>query len=159
MKKEIAIFSLESLSELEIKYVPKSFSIVKQSNWVLLNGVEYFLAKLYSMSFSLFITTKKKDSVIKKFKQIWISDVFDLILGVNKEDHIQAFAKSKELLFEEFSSKAFFCSNFLIDMNIAKKFNIYAIGVTGTFSKEEFIEAGADIVVTEIADIMNLDIF
>ena len=87
---------------------------------------------------------------------------FSVILGSNEipkgPKHIEEFAKSVNLPTEEFAKQSFYCGDGVRDMKIAKMFGIYAIGVAQTLSKEKLLEAGADVAVDKIEDVLKLDV-
>ena len=72
--------------------------------------------------------------------------------------HIEKFAELAGLPVEEFSSQSFYCGDGARDMEIAKMFNIYAVGVAQTVSKEKLFQVGADVAVDRIGEVIELEI-
>jgi len=139
------------------------FDIVDQVDYQFYDGAINLVKELVRKKFTLFVTTGSQTSATKnKLGKADIINCFELILGSSEipkgPEHIEEFAKSVNLSAEEFSSQAFYCGDGARDMEIAKMFGIYAIGVAQTLSKEKLSEAGADVVVDKIGNVLELDV-
>lgn len=143
--------------------VDEFFCIVNKIDFVLFDGVKDIIDELFEKGFKLFITTGSQTADTKKrLEKLWLIKYFSLILGSSEipkgPEHIKEFAKSVGLTVEEFSKLSFYCGDGPHDMEIAKMFGIYAVGVKQTVSREKLFEAGADVVVDKIEEITELNI-
>jgi len=153
-----------SVSTKEIQNMTDEFfEIVSQTNYQFYDGVINLVKELIRREFTLFITTGSQTfATKKKLKKEGVANCFNFILGSSEipkgPKHIEEFAKSVNLSVEEFSSRVFYCGDGSRDMEIAKMFNIYAIGIAQTLSKQKLFDAGADVVVNKIGDVLDLDV-
>lgn len=143
--------------------VKEFFDTVNQVDCQFYDGAINLIKELLQRGFTLFVTTGSQTFVTeKKLKKAGIADCFELVLGSGEipkgPKHIEKFAKLAGLSVEEFSKQAFYCGDGARDMEIAKEFGICAIGVAQTVSKEKLFEAGANVVVNKIGDVINLEI-
>ena len=139
------------------------FNTVNQASYQFYDRAKELIKQLIKGKFTLFVTTGSQTAVtIGKLEKAGIADCFELILGSSEipkgQKHIEKFAELTGLPIEEFSSRAFYCGDGGRDMEIAKMFDIYAIGVAQTVSKEKLFEAGADVAVDKIGEVIELDI-
>lgn len=121
------------------------------------------LASLHSDGIEIFLTSGSKiEGIQKSMEQFRLDEYIHFMMGGYKipkgPEHIKRFATLAGLSVKEFSSQAFYCGDGARDMEIAKMFEIYAVGVAQTLSKEKLVEAGADVVVDKIGDVLGLDV-
>ena len=144
--------------------VKEFFNAVNQVDYSWYQGAKELIRGLRCRNFTLFVTTGSQTSVTKKkLEKAGIANCFKLILGSSEISkgprHIEEFAKSAALSIEEFSRQAFYCGDGIRDMEIAKECGgIYAVGVAQTVNKEKLLEAGADVAVDKIGEVIELDI-
>jgi len=139
------------------------FNAVNQVNYQFYDGAKGLIKELIKKRFMLFVTTGSQTSItVRKLEKAGIADCFKLILGSSEipkgPKHIEKFTELAGLSISEFSKRTFYCGDGARDMEIAKMFGIYAIGVAQTVSKEKLFEAGADVVVDKIGEVIELDI-
>lgn len=151
-----------STEEIE-QMVKEFFNTVNQTNYSWYHGAKELIVELCRRGFTLFVTTGSQTSVTeKKLEKAGIANCFKLVLGSSElskgPEHIKKFAQSTALSVEEFSKQAFYCGDGLRDMEIAKEFDIYAVGVAQTVSKEQLLKSGADVAVDKIEEVINLDV-
>ena len=143
--------------------VEEFFEIVNQVDYSWYLGAKELIKELRRRNFTLFVTTGSQTSVTKKkLEKAGIADCFELILGSSEipkgPNHIEEFAKLAGLPVEEFARQAFYCDDGPQDMKIANELGICAIGIAQTVSREKLFEAGADVVVDKIGEVINLEI-
>lgn len=143
--------------------VDEFFNTVNQVNCQFYDGAKNLIRELAERGFTLFVTTGSQTSVtMNKLEKAGIADCFELILGSSEiskgPKHIEKFVELAGLSVGDFSKRSFYCGDGGRDMEIAKMFNIYAVGVAQTVSKEKLLEAGADVVVDRIGKVRDLDI-
>lgn len=139
------------------------FNTVNQVNYQFYDGAKDLVKELIKRRFTLFVTTGSQTSVtMNKLEKAGIANCFELILGSSEilkgPKHIDKFAELAGMSIKEFSSQAFYCGDGGRDMEIAKMFGIYAVGVAQTVSKKKLLEAGADVAVDRIGEVIELDI-
>ncbi len=144
--------------------VDEFFDIVNKIDFILFDNAKDIIAELSNRGFKLFITTGRETADTKKrLEKAGLLKYFSFILGSSEipkgPEHIKKFSQSIDLSVEEFSKQAFYCGDGPRDMFIAKMFGIYAIGIAQTISKEKLFEAGADVAVDRIGEVIDLDIF
>ena len=143
--------------------VDEFFYTVNKIDFILFDGAKDAISGLSNKGFKLFITTGSQTADTKKrLKKAELIKYFFLAIGSSEipkgPEHIKKFAQSVSLSVEDFSKQAFYCGDGPRDMEIAKMFGIYAIGIAQTVSKEKLLESGADVVVDKIEKIIDLDI-
>lgn len=149
---------LDNTTEL----INEFFEMVNKKEFLLFEKAEDIIKHLYNKNIILFISTGSgTENVEKKLKELDLVKYFSMILGSNEipkgPEHIKEFTEFTNLPVEEFTKQTFFCGDGALDMEIAKMFGIYAIGIAQTVEKEDLLEAGADIVVDKIGDILKLN--
>lgn len=151
--------SFKNIPEL----VDEFFETVDNEKFLIFERSRTIIEYLYNKNVLLFISTGSTTECSKN--RLVRSDLlkyFSVILGSNKiikgPKHIEEFAKFVNLPTEEFARQVFYCGDSVRDMEIAKMFGIYAIGVAQTVEKEYLLEAGADIVVDKIGDVLKLNV-
>lgn len=120
-------------------------------------------ALLYDKGIKIFLTSGSQDEgIAKSMKQFGLDKYIHFMMGgyiiPKGPKHIEKFAELAGLSVEEFSSRSFYCGDGARDMEIAKMFGIYAVGVAQTVGKEKLLEAGADVAVDRIGEVIELDI-
>jgi len=150
--------SFENIPEL----VNEFFETVNSEKFLIFERSRTIIEYLYNKNVLLFISTGSTTECSKE--RLVKSDLlkyFSVILGSNKitkgPEHIKGFAKFVNLPTEEFARRSFYCGDGIRDMEIAKMFEIYAIGIAQTIEKDDLLEAGADVVVDKIGDVLKLN--
>ena len=72
--------------------------------------------------------------------------------------HFEEFAKCRGIPLKEFLKNSFLVSDGPNDMTLAQKAGIFAIGITNTVSADKLKSAGADLVVSDIGKLANLEL-
>ena len=143
--------------------VDEFFETVDKERFLIFKKADDFIKHLYNKNVLLFVSTgSRTDRSKKRLAKLDLLKYFSVILGSNEipkgPRHIEEFAKFVNLPTEEFAKQAFYCGDGVRDTEIAKMFEIYAIGVAQTLSKEKLLEAGADVVIDKIGDVLELDV-
>ncbi len=143
--------------------VDQFFNTVNNIDFILFDGAKDVIKEFFNKGFKLFITTGSQTADTKKrLKKAGLIKYFSFILGSSEipkgPGHIKKFAQSAGLTIEKFSKQAFYCGDGPRDMEIAKMFGIYAIGIAQTVSKDKLFKAGADVAVDMIEEVIDLDI-
>ncbi len=138
------------------------FDIVNKKDFVLYDNAKKVLKELFDKGIKLFLTTGSEDEETKiRLDGAGISKYFTEVLGSSRKEkgpwHIEVFSKVAGKKIDDFSRNAFYVGDGPYDMHIAKMFEIFAIGVSTTVSRDLLIESGADVVVDKIGDIKKLD--
>ena len=148
--------SFDNIHEL----VDEFFETVNKEKFLIFEKSGIIIEYLYNKNILLFISTGSTTECSKE--RLVESDLlkyFSVILGSNEitkgPKHIEKFAEFVNLPTEEFARQAFFCGDGIRDMEIAKMFKIYAIGIAQTIEKDSLFEAGADVVVNKIEDVLE----
>ena len=120
-------------------------------------------ALLYNKGIKIFLTSgSQTEGIAESMEQFGLDKYIHFMMGgcviPKGPKHIEKFAKLAGLPVKEFSSRSFYCGDGARDMEIAKMFGIYAIGVAQTVGREKLLEAGADAVVDRIGEVVELDI-
>ncbi|MEA2097461.1 MAG: HAD hydrolase-like protein [Patescibacteria group bacterium] len=141
--------------------VDEFFKIVNKKDFLMFEKAEIIIQHLHNKNISLFVSTGSETENSKKIlKKFNLLECFSVILGSDKiikgPDHIEEFAEFANLPIEEFTKQTFFCGDGVRDMEIAKTSGIYAIGIAQTIEKENLLEAGADVAVDKIGDILDV---
>ena len=145
------------------KLVDEFFETVDKEKFLIFEKAGAVIEYLYNKNILLFVSTGSRTGGSKKrLAKLDLLKYFSVILGSNEipkgPKHIEYFAKSVNLPTEEFSKQTFYCGDGSGDMEIAEMFEIYAIGIAQTLSKERLLEAGADVAVDKIEDVLELDV-
>ena len=85
---------------------------------------------------------------------------YDVVLGSNKikkgDAHIAYFANHFVLQLREFCQQAIYVGDGPMDMIIARQNNIVAVGVTTTVNADALIKAGANYIIHDIREVIEL---
>jgi len=138
--------------------IQKFFDKTSENMPLLFSGVKDFIKKMNQTYRLLFATSGSKTVRIKEvFFRYLIS--YDLILGFDEipkgVKHIEKFVQRSRLDYQGFCSQAVYIGDGPKDMIIAKRNNIFAIGITNTVSEAVLIVAGADVVVKNIKEVLK----
>ena len=148
--------SFDNIPELTNEF----FETVNKEKFLIFKRSRAIIEYLYSKNILLFISTGSTTECSKeRLAESDLLKYFSVILGSNEitkgPRHIKKFAKFVNLPTEEFARQAFYCGDGIRDMEIAKMFEIYAIGIAQTIEKDGLFEAGADVVVDKIGDVLE----
>lgn len=143
------------------EYLDNLFNIANEMSFPFFEGVTETIEKMANEGVVLFISTGSQTQKTKeRLAQAGLLDYFSLVYGSSEIEkgprHIEAFAEHYDLSLGEFSQQSFFFGDGPGDMKIAKMCKMQAIGVTNTFDKKYLLDAGADIVVDKINDLLPL---
>ncbi|MCK5475240.1 MAG: HAD family hydrolase [Candidatus Pacebacteria bacterium] len=160
-------YMLEKYDQPTVKVpqiVDEFFDVVNNIDFALFDGARNTISGFFEKGFKLFLTTGNQTINSKnRLEKTELIKYFSLVLGSDEilkgPEHIKRFAQLVDLSVEEFSSRSFYCGDGPRDMEIARIFGIYAIGIATTASEERLFASGADVVVNEIADVVGLKIF
>jgi len=135
--------------------------IVNRKNFVFFDGAKKALSDLHKKGIMLFLSTGSEDEITQtRLGRAGILEYFASVLGSSKKEkgpwHIEKFAKAAKVPIDEFSKHAFYVGDGPYDMRIAKMFEIYAIGIPTTVSKNMLLESGANEVIGTISEITGL---
>lgn len=126
-------------------------------------GVPALLSNLRQNGFKLFVSSFASDDYVKKsLTRHQIDSYFDLMLGVGdfgvatKDHHLQAIATFVQKPFPVFSQAAFYLSDAANDMAMAKRNNVFAVGITTTEPRAVLEQAGADAVIDEHIELLSI---
>lgn len=125
----------------------------------LFRGAREFLEKLREDEIKIFASTgstiKRAERMMKGAK---IFSFFELVLGreLPKAKHISIFANHLGLSIAKFSFNALYLGDEPIDMILAKRFGIYRIGITNTFDAEMLKKFGAEKVINNFEELIEL---
>ncbi len=149
--------------EVVPQLVNEFFETVNKVNFNLFEGAEEIIVKFYKEGLKLFITTGSQTiDTQQRLRKMELLKYFSFVLGselISKgPQHIEKFSQVTNTSIEDFSRKSFYCGDGSSDMEIAKHFGIYAVGIAQTLSKEKLFKAGADVVVDQIRDVVKLEI-
>lgn len=122
------------------------------------------LKDLKTRGFKLFVSSAGyHDNVVESIKRARLEEFFDLILGnpsryksTEKESHLKTITQFLGVPFRDFSSVAFFLGDSVNDMAVAKRNNVFAIGITTTVDESVLKAAGADAVIDKHEDLLNI---
>jgi len=132
--------------------IEKSFS--------LFDGVRKFLEKLSKNQVKMFVVTagSKSLKVKQKLEKLKVLSFFEKVSGreISKEEAIILFAKHVGIGPNDFYKKAFFVSDGLKDMFIAKKLGMFGVGITNTFDAKKLKVFGAKRVVASFKELEKL---
>ena len=143
--------------------VDEFYGIVDDIEFNLFVGAKELIGELFDCEYKLFITTGSKTTDTKiRLEKAKLKKYFYHIFGADEipkgPKHIKKFAQSVNLSVEDFSKQAFYCGDGPRDMEIARMFGIYAIGIAQSVSKEKLLKSGADIAIDKIGEVINLEI-
>lgn len=131
-------------------------------NAPLFTGAESLFMKLSANGVRLFISSgSNTDEMLYRLKNAKVLKYFELVLGAEKipkgQLHFNELAKKCGVLTQIFASQAFLASDGPNDMALAKKAGIFAIGITNTVSETKLKSAGADLVISNIGELININ--
>lgn len=132
-------------------------------NSPLFPGIKPLFEKLREAKINIFASTGSNTQETKsRLKTSGILDYFSLVLGDDEipkgQKHFEKFAKYLKIDKKVFNSRAFFYSDGPSDMAIAKKFGIFAVGVTNTVDASKLKSAEADLTVSSAADLFKKEL-
>lgn len=158
VEKEIACLDIRlgMLGILIKKIVWRIFDMKKNENPKLFPNVNNLLEILFDKKI-LFISTASFCANIR-LEKAKIKKYFYLALGIDqspKINHPILFAKFLKISTKQFCASAFMVGDSPQDMKIAKEYSIFAIGVAHSCCAEELFNAGADLVVEKVGDLIE----
>ena len=151
--------SYEVSDELVSELVEKFFEKSERHTPVLFPHAKNVLHKVRVMGLSLCATSgSKTQELLSIFEDHGL--VYDYVLGSDQipksSEHIKLFAEHFGLTLKKYCEGTLYLGDGPRDMEIAKENGILAIGIATTVSKEKLIEAGADIVIDEIEELLAI---
>jgi len=131
-----------------------------EKSFYLFEGVKEILEKLSENQVKMFLITAGSKSLKaeRKLEKLGILNFFEKVSGreLAKEKAIVLFAEYVGINLNHFCKKASFISDGLRDMFIARRFGIYGIGVTNTFSAKMLKKFGAKKVISSFKELKKL---
>ncbi|HTM67730.1 MAG TPA: HAD hydrolase-like protein [Candidatus Binatia bacterium] len=117
------------------------------------------LARLRRKGLTLFLSSAASDACVwKRLNAGGATKHFTLAYGSTAvpkgRRHLEIFSEVARKDLAEFAAKAFFCGDGETDMEIARTNGLYAIGVRGTVSDARLRAAGAQRLVTTVAEFL-----
>lgn len=122
--------------------------------------VQKVIPLLFHQHYQLYITTgSKQENAKRRVYEMGLLPYFDLILGSSTElekgaAHLHKFKEhTKDVHFEK---NALYIGDGTADMIFAKEQRIKAIGITSTVSKEKLQKAGADHIILNVEELIQV---
>jgi len=122
-------------------------------------NVKEVLDKAKSQNIFLIASSgSKTDDLAKFFKEYELP--YDFYLGSDKvlkgDEHIDIFADHFSVEKKDFCSQAVFIGDGTTDMQIASRNGIFGVGVTNTISAEILLGAGAQAIISDIGELLDI---
>jgi phosphoglycolate phosphatase-like HAD superfamily hydrolase len=122
-------------------------------------GVKETLDNLKSKNIFLLASSGSKTAEMNRlFKEFNLS--FDFFLGSDKilkgDEHIRIFAEHFSLPKKDFCRQAAFIGDGTVDMQIASRNGIFAIGITNSLPADQLLAAGAQNIVAKFSDVLAI---
>jgi len=117
------------------------------------------ISEIKKNGFSLCATSgSQTDELQKIFSQFGLN--YDYVLGSDKtpksKKHIELFAEYLRVDFSQYCKESIYLGDGPTDMRIAKECGIMAVGITTTVSRKKLLYAGADVIISELQDFLNI---
>lgn len=123
------------------------------------------LKKLKEQGLRTFVSSGQREDITKDdLERTGIINYIDYFAGIRENQpefmkgdaHFKDIAKHFNVEFEYFAKEAVFIGDTIIDINIAKKFNMLSIARIGTLSKEKLLEANPDFAVDDFSTLLDI---
>ena len=121
------------------------------------------LLKLFkTKGYKVFITSGSGTGpMMKRLYEVGIFPYIDCLLGFDiykkGPKHIEMLAEKEGLSLNQFALQSVYFGDGPGDMRLAKNAGLFAIGVAHTVNPELLTEAGADLVLAKIGDVLEMD--
>lgn len=107
----------------------------------------------------LFLSSAAPDAcVLKRLAAGNVARYFTVAYGSNAvpkgRRHLELFADVADMTLEDFAERAYFCGDGEVDMDIASRAGLYAIGIRGTVSDARLRRAGARRIVSSVGELL-----
>lgn len=144
---------------LKKELVDKFFKISRQTKPLLFIGVKNVLQEIKKRELILIATSGSNTAELKNiFREHDLP--YDDCLGSDShpkgDKHISLMARYYNCSLSDFCKHAVYVGDGPTDMEIAKRNNIFAIGITNTVSAEKLTRAGAKEIITRFEEILDL---
>lgn len=141
-----------------IKHLAWKIVGINDNESVPFSGARELLERLIQYGITLFVSSGSFTAK-KRLERTDMDKYFSLILEGKdgcKTQHIRKITEYISLPFYLFFTPgSFYVADTPKDMEVAKKYGIYAIGIANRYSKQALLEAGADEVVEKIGDLLD----
>ncbi|MFA6436706.1 MAG: HAD family phosphatase [Candidatus Paceibacterota bacterium] len=126
----------------------------------LFNDVRQLLDDLKRENVKMFITSGTKGRILhRRLRETGLLEYFTMFLGSDDIPkggaHITIFAEIIDVSFDDFTSQGCLVGDGSGDMKLARKAKMLAIGITRTVSADALIQAGADIVISSLSELVD----
>jgi phosphoglycolate phosphatase-like HAD superfamily hydrolase len=144
------------------KLMDEFCNIIYDERYSLFPGAEELLKLFKTRGFRVFVTSGSGTGpMLKRLYEVGVFPYIDFLIGfdIYKKGlkHIEMLAEKESLSLKELALQSVYFGDGPGDMRLAKEAGIFAIGVAQTVNPELLKEAGADLVLTKIADALEID--
>ena len=125
-------------------------------------GVQEIIEVLKKSGLTLFLSSAAPHQTVEDFtSRDGFQDVFSVALGnkksqVDKSEHFKLFAKHVGEAEQDFNQTTFMIEDGLPGLRAAKNAGIFAVGITTNHTQQELEDAGADHVINEHQQLLDL---
>ncbi|HWR26090.1 MAG TPA: HAD family phosphatase [Methanosarcina sp.] len=157
------ILERHKMSKNEVPKMMDEFcNIIYDERYLLFPGAEALLQLFKTRGYKVFVTSGSGTGpMLKRLYEVGVFPYIDFLIGfdIYKKGlkHIEMLAEKEGLSLKQFASQSVYFGDGPGDMRLAKEAGIFAIGVAQTVNPELLKEAGADLVLTEIGDALEID--
>jgi len=142
-----------------VKLYEEFFAISETLSANLFDDVKPLLDCLKEKSFKMFITSGTKGNILyRRLEETGIGKYFTMFLGSDDIPkgvaHIGIFSEMIDVSFQNFASQGCFIGDGPGDMQLACSANMLAIGLTRTVSEDALKQAGANIVISSLNNLI-----
>jgi len=154
--------SNDLLENLSNSFFEIRSSLSEWQNATAFPGTKDVLKKLSYERIEIFVTSgSRTKETIESLKRNKLYGYLSLVLGGDEipkgTGHIKKFAEFAGKSFEDFCKSSIIIGDGTNDMRIAKKLNIYSVGITNTVSAETLKRAGANEVIEVISELLSVN--
>jgi phosphoglycolate phosphatase len=144
------------------KLMDEFCDIVNEEKYLLYPKVKELLQAFKEKGYRILITSgSSTGAMIKRIYDLGILNNIDFLLGFDTYKkslkHMEMLAESENMSLKEFAKQSIYFGDGPGDMRIAKSSGLYAIGIAQTVSSEILKDAGADLVLDKIGDVLKMD--
>jgi len=151
--------SNDLLENLSNSFFEIRSSLPEWQNAAAFPGVKDVLKRLSYEGIEIFVTSgSRTEETIESLIRNKLYGCFSLVLGGDEipksTGHIKKFAEFAGKSLEDFCKSSIIIGDGTNDMKIAKKLNIYSVGIVNTVSAKRLKKAGANEVISEIKGLL-----
>lgn len=131
----------------------------------LFEAVVPVIAQLNKRGFLLFVSSSASSDVVEdSLARFGLAEAFSLVRGCDvsssshesKDDHLKEFAMHVGESLENFGASAFFLGDAPYDMQVARRNDLLAVGITTSHKGKELRAAGADVIINTHEELLPL---